>query len=333
MSLRKFTLRARIATFATVCLLASPGCALFWLETPIDRTAPEQRCERNAPHSGAARGWFRRVFIIVLENQKFKAVRSHSFFWKLAKEGRLLSNFHGLFHPSYSNYLAMVSGRRIKTWSDHKIDIPGPKWPGDQVPTIGDQLKFRNLEFRNYAEGLPEKLDGGCPYEVNEAREWRYVRRHVPFLSFRQHQCDGCPNIVDAARLFDDLEKDAVPPYAFYSPDLDADGHDPKFPSSIGVAKGAVFVQRLLGLLRRHRSFWEETLVVVTYDESSFSVFPDDNHIYTVLLGGPVKPGDPDSRPFNHYNVLRTIEENFGIPPLGDGDRCAAPIDGVFWKS
>ena len=35
---------------------------------------------------------------------------------------------------------------------------------------------------------------------------------------------------------------------------------------------------------------------------------------------------------YNHYNVLRTIEENFGLCPLGEGDIGAKPITSV-WKS
>jgi len=36
-------------------------------------------------------------------------------------------------------------------------------------------------------------------------------------------------------------------------------------------------------------------------------------------------------RPDNHYNVLRTIEENFDVDPVGDGDRDARPVTGI-WK-
>jgi hypothetical protein len=43
-----------------------------------------------------------------------------------------------------------------------------------------------------------------------------------------------------------------------------------------------------------------------------------------------VKPGVYD-QPLNHYNVLRTIEDNFGIEPLADGDGGAVTIEGI-WK-
>jgi hypothetical protein len=36
------------------------------------------------------------------------------------------------------------------------------------------------------------------------------------------------------------------------------------------------------------------------------------------------------SAPYNHYNLLRTVEDNFALPPLAGGDATAVPIDGVW---
>jgi phosphatidylinositol-3-phosphatase len=49
-----------------------------------------------------------------------------------------------------------------------------------------------------------------------------------------------------------------------------------------------------------------------------------------------VKPAnlqDPTARarPYTHYSVLRTIEDNFGLPPLTANDRDAPPITDI-WK-
>jgi len=75
------------------------------------------------------------------------------------------------------------------------------------------------------------------------------------------------------------------------------------------------------------------TLVIVTFDESDRNA---DNRIYTLFLGDMVKdPSQLDpkvlDRHYTHYNVLRTIEDNFGLQPLAEGDRDAAPITDI-WK-
>ena len=70
------------------------------------------------------------------------------------------------------------------------------------------------------------------------------------------------------------------------------------------------------------------TLVIVTFDESE--LFEKTERIYTVFLGDMVKPGEI-TKTYTHYSVLRTIEDNFGLPPLNSGDSNAEPITEV-WK-
>ena len=75
------------------------------------------------------------------------------------------------------------------------------------------------------------------------------------------------------------------------------------------------------------------TLVVVTFDESGGN---EDNRIFTLFLGDMVKDAsqqDPAAmgKRYTHYNVLRTIEDNFGLEPLTANDRAAAPITDI-WK-
>jgi hypothetical protein len=37
------------------------------------------------------------------------------------------------------------------------------------------------------------------------------------------------------------------------------------------------------------------------------------------------------AKPYTHYSVLRTIEDNFGLEPLTANDRNASPITDI-WK-
>lgn len=71
------------------------------------------------------------------------------------------------------------------------------------------------------------------------------------------------------------------------------------------------------------------TLVVVTFDEADYDAsgydtnYDGPNQIYTVLLGDMIEPGSSDAVPYNHYNLIRTIEKNFGLGSLGKNDRGA----------
>jgi len=61
---------------------------------------------------------------------------------------------------------------------------------------------------------------------------------------------------------------------------------------------------------------WAKTnnsLLIVTWDEDDDS---SNNHIPTIFVGPMVKPGKYDNR-IDHYNVLRTIGEMYGLPVIG----------------
>jgi hypothetical protein len=74
----------------------------------------------------------------------------------------------------------------------------------------------------------------------------------------------------------------------------------------------------------------KRTLVIVTFDESEGNNKPE--RIYTVFLGAMVKPQDVTDA-YNHYSVLRTMEDNFGVDPIHreSGAGTASVITGI-WK-
>lgn len=294
-------------------MLVCSGCVsiggpLGFIHTAVEPDSREPQCGSRAS------GWprFEHVLIIVFENQNFYDVINHYQFQALAKEGATFTRFQGLFHPSYSNYLAMVSGRKIVTRFDSQVNADGP--------TIGDRLVAEKKTWKNYAEGYPKGL--GC---FNGDSHERYVRKHVPFMTFVNGKTE-CGSIVNAEEFEKDVQAGALPHYAFYSPDLDHDGHDPVRHPRTGLSKAARW---LTSFLKQYRPSLKNTLIVVTFDESRNDDGEFKNHIYTVFLGDMVKPGEYDS-PYNHYNVLATIADNFGVGRVGDGDSCARPIEGVW---
>jgi Phosphoesterase family len=313
-------LGALLAIVATACF----GCASIRRpalgETP---PAPESRVYPTVAGGCAcavapvAARWFQHVLIIVLENQDYQDAINTRYLGRLAEEGANFTNFHSLFHPSYSNYLAMVAGKPIPTTHDRQKDL--------NECTIGDLMQARGLSWKNYAQGYPappgpDSNSHQC-FKGNFAG--RYARKHVPFISFIPIQQQECANVVTASQFNKDINKGTRPEYAFYTPDLDNDGHD------TSLAYATKWLRSFLEPLRQDQAFMTGTLIIVTFDESRNGSPDAGNHIYTVFLGPMVRPQQVQEA-YNHYDVLRTIEENFGLCPLGAGDDGARPIMSVW---
>ncbi|MGH9514029.1 MAG: alkaline phosphatase family protein [Terriglobales bacterium] len=271
---------------------------------------------------------FDRVLIVVLENQAYVAAIKDKYLKQLADEGVELTDFHAMGHPSYPNYLAMIAGSTFGMkglFGDNQKDFPDDS----RHRTIGDLL-----DWKNYAEDYPGKP--GKPAYLYDAR--KYARKHVPFLSFKKIQEQEFNNVVsvntndphnafvtdvqNSRRDPKDSKYKPLPSYMFYSPNLDDDGHD----TNLGTAST---------WLKNFMDNWfppdarAGTLIVVTFDESE-APERKSNHIYTVLLGDMVKKGLKVDKRYNHYDILRTIEDNFGVQQLNTGDSHAKVITGIW---
>ena len=250
------------------------------------------------------------VMLVILENTDYAAALAQPFLAKLAREGGLLRQSFAVAHPSQPNYLALTAG------SPHDVDSDAPVTL--DVPHIGDLLEARGRTWKVYAQGYP----GHCFLGTQAGA---YVRRHVPFLSFKNVQADParCACVVDAAQLGSDIRLGTMPDYAMYVPDVMHDGHD----TGVGTA-GQWLAETFAPLLRDPR-FMRDMVFIVTFDEGRG--WWRRNHVYTVLYGDWVIPGSVSDTRYDHYSLLRTIEEILGVESLGQHDSRASPIRGI-WK-
>jgi hypothetical protein len=161
-------------------------------QEPEVRKAPEEKKEEAAKAAARSSAYhFDRVLIIVLENGDYEVASQNKDLAALARQGASFTNFHALFHPSYPNYLAMVAGtdfgihNKGRLFADNQVNFPNDA----AHKTIADRLIGSGLDFKQYAEELP---DGTCPWNISgqhvSDKRGDYVRRHVPFMSFRMVQ-------------------------------------------------------------------------------------------------------------------------------------------------
>jgi acid phosphatase len=289
----------RLRILPSIALVALTACttSCTTTQTPIIQTTVK-------PWTATA-PIFDHVVIVVLENENAAAVLPGSYLDSLATRGATLTSFHGVAHPSYPNYLALIAGHTFGVRGDLQADI--------DAPTIADRLEAKKLTWMQYAEDYP----GKCFLKNSRGL---YVRKHVPFLSFIaiQNNPARCAKVVNAKQF----NRAKLPSYAFYTPNQENNGHNTSLAYATRWLRG--FLEPMLA----DSAVMARTLIVVTFDEAEDN--EPTNRIYTVLLGGMVRPGASDSTPLNHYNVLRTIEANFGLDPLGE-EAQVTPITSI-WK-
>ena len=275
----------------------------------------------DAPPGGK---YFDHVVIVVLENQGTREALADTNIASIVKRGAWFSNYHGLAHPSLPNYLAIVAGSTFGVERDH-LSAP------IKSPSIVDRLEEKGLTWKAYAEDYPGRCflgsGAGEGHLTPQAKATAlYAKKHVPLLAFASVQNDPkrCARVVNAREFMRDARSGHLPNYSFYSPNVFNDGHD----SSLAISSAwlSKFVQSLQGTLGMH----QRTLLVVTWDEGGEEDF-HHNQVLTIFLGDVVSPGRYDAR-LTHYSLLRTIEDNFGLERLADGDRNASAIPAGVWR-
>lgn len=247
---------------------------------------------------------FKKVMIVVFENTDAAQAEAQPFFSSIAKKGLRFDNFFAETHPSQGNYVALISGDQQNIHNDSNVNI--------DAPHLGDLLEKAGKTWKVYAEGYP----GNC---FLGARSGNYVRKHVPFLSFKnvQESPTRCANIQNSSSLESDIASGELPDFSMFIPDLKNDGHD------TGVAFADSWAGKFFSPLLANPAFMKDMLVIFTFDESSMF---GGNLIYTAFVGSSVEANTVFTPRVTHYDVLRTIEDHFNLGTLGRSDLTAKSI-------
>jgi acid phosphatase len=251
---------------------------------------------------------FKKIVVVFFENEDRSRVEDEPFFRELMTRGTSFSNFVCAGHPSQPNYIAFISGSRNGVFDNepHQID----------ARHLGDLLEDKKLSWKTYAEGYP----GNCFLGIDAGK---YVRRHVPFLSFKniQENKERCARIVSGEQFKVDIERGDLPTFSLYIPDNNHNGHD------TGVAYASKWADGFFRPLIVNPELTKDTLFVFTFDESRYFGF---RKIYTVFVGAGAIPGKVVATRSKHYDILRTIEDEFDLGSLGKHDVTSRYLQEIF---
>jgi hypothetical protein len=260
------------------------------------------------------------VFLIVLENRGYEEVIGNPaapYLNQLAGDYALADAYFALAHPSLPNYLGLIAGQTLGVEDDCTDCF-------FDAPTLADQLEAVGRTWRSYQEDLPK------PCFLGEASAG-YVLRHNPFLYFRAVRDDParCTAVVPLTQLDADLASNQVPDLAFITPNVRHDMHDGS--TAEGDQWLAAFVPKLLA-----SSAWRDGgVLIVTWDEGSTDQGccgqPGGGHIAMIVASAAGPRGYRSSTAANHYGLLRTLEDQWGLGRLGHAaDPSTAGLNDLF---
>jgi hypothetical protein len=267
----------------------------------------------------------------------------------LVARGALLSEYRAVADGDAANGIAMVSGQPpnpqteqgCATYDDF-VDGEGCVYP-PSVESLPIQLAGVGRTWRAYVEDMANGPPGeaqACRHPALGATDTTgtprpgdaYATARNPFVYFHGIvDAPDCPDRdVPLTALDADLASpDDLPSLLWIVPNLCHDGRDQPCPdgSPGGLPAADGFLRTWVPKLLDSPGF-RDGLLVVTSDAGT----SPDRRVGAVLVSRFIKPGTISTKRYDHYSLLRTLEDLYSLPHLGRAARATVKAfgDDVF---
>jgi hypothetical protein len=249
--------------------------------------------------------------------------------------GQVKSDSGCIFPAPVATLAGQLAARNL-TWKGYMEDmgnVPGREEAACGKPALGPDSK----------DLTQEAVPGDA-----------YTARHNPFLYFASVAGTAAcaANVGPLSRLPQDLAAESTTPnLAFISPSLCNDGHNS---SCVGQTAGPeaedAWLRTWVSLISASPAYQDGGAIVIVNDEAdgdtsaccnepsgpnvaapglppsaakdgTFAAGPGNGkgggRIGALVLSPFVRPGTTSSTPYNHYSLLKSIEDLFGLPYIG----------------
>lgn len=301
-------------------------------------------------------GALKHIYMVYMENKGYDDILGSPnapFTNSLINAYGFANNYYALTHGSLPNYYPIIGGDNFGvTWNCATACIDVPK-----ENTLPGQLDAAGLVWRAYAQSL---APGGNPL-VSEG-EYAFDETGFPAYQFIYDDLAYAKeHIVPLEQMAIDLQSTATAPsYAWFAANEDNNGEGPidsiggmiKFAlSQIGDHQYNVpaldqYLAETVPVIMNSNA-WnsdEASVIVVTFDEdnnnTSLGFGNEGNHIITVVIpnqaaidSGMRSGNFLATNHYDHYSLLRMIEDSLGLPgQLTQNDKFAPPMN-EFWTT
>ncbi len=240
----------------------------------------------------------RHVYLVIMENEDYSAVVGSGqapYINGLIGRYALATNYSSVAHPSQPNYVALFSGSTQGVADDNVHDISGTN--------LVDQLESNGRTWRVYAQNYPGGCFTGDVAQNGPDGSGTYARKHNPAISFTD--ISGNPARCANIRPFSAFDP-AAADFELIIPNLCNDMHD------CGVPAGDRFLSSFVPKITDSPAFAGSVLFIV-WDEGRDTGAPRGGRVPAIIVSPMVKPGSTSGRAFDHYALLRSIEDALGL--------------------
>jgi hypothetical protein len=217
----------------------------------------------------------------------------------------LFTQAYGVEHPSQPNYLDLFSGGNQGITNNN---VPSSHFT---TANLARELINAGKTFISYSQNLPSVGYDG-------ASSGKYMRKHNPITNWMGTGTNQVSSTLNQPFTAFPSDYTTLPTVSFVIPDQDYDMHDGT------ISTGDTwFHNNLDGYVQ-----WAKThnsLFILLFDEDDGNY---NNRIAMIFTGPMVKSGTL-STTYNHYNVLRTIEDMYGTSHAGNASN-ASSIHGCW---
>ncbi|HEV8698022.1 MAG TPA: alkaline phosphatase family protein [Candidatus Limnocylindrales bacterium] len=244
---------------------------------------------------------FSNVWIIVLENRDYSRVVGADdlpYLTGLIDRYGLAESYHGVARPSQPNYLAMFSGSTHGVTDNGTHDI--------DAPNVADQIEAAGRTWRQYAENVPSGCFKGSKAEGGPDGPGEYVRKHAPAISFTSISTNPtrCAFIEDFSAF-----RPGDADYALIIPNECHNAHD------CALREADAWLADHVPSIIESDAFRAGGVLFITFDEDAGDD-PSGGHVATIVVSPLVAAGTRSSVRYDHYSLLRTIDDAWGLDCL-----------------
>lgn len=303
----------RIIAVAAVIVVVAAASVLTWYGL---WEAHKQASPAPPPNGNSEAAQSMEHVVIVMEENKPPGSIVDStdapYLNSLIKQYALAVNYRAITHPSLPNYIALTSGTTAGIHND--CNPPGQDCAAN-VPNIADSIEKSGRSWKVYAEDMP------APCYANNSGG--YAVKHNPFMYYpsitgNAARCQA--HVVPFTQFQQDLHV-GLPNYSFIVPNLCNDMHD------CLVRTGDDWLARNMPAILQSPAFTaQRSLLVITWDEDDAA----ENKVAAIFAGSAAKSGYRSDVSYNHYALLRTIENAWGMAPLAENDKAAPAMSDML---